>query len=183
MVFSIGYILFIITLEKKMIPKDKYYFLSINRRKFIFLSFAIPLFYTLIGSTITFIFKVDIDTSCILQDLLGLLKKIFYGVLFAPLIETFFFQYLPIELLRLIIKKKELFIVIISGALFGFAHYFNNHDYLFSIAAFLVGLIFASIYLFAKNRKDISFPFLLVFCVHAVINLISLSINYYYDLN
>ena len=156
------------------------YFLSITKKKFIFLSFAIPLFYTLIGSTITFIFKVDIDTSSILLDL-GLLKRIFYGVLLAPFIETFFFQYLPIELLRLVAKNKDTFIVFISGVLFGYAHYFNNHDYLFSIAAFLVGLIFASIYVFAKKRKDITFPFLLVFCIHSVINLISISINYYYD--
>jgi len=156
------------------------YFLSITKKKFIFLSFAIPLFYTLIGSAITFIFKVDIDTSSILKDL-GLLKRIFYGVLLAPFIETFFFQYLPIELLRLVAKNKEILIIFSSGVFFGFAHYFNNHDYLFSIAAFLVGLIFASIYIFAKKRKDITFPFLLVFCIHSVINLISISINYYYD--
>lgn len=160
----------------------KKYFLSITKKKFIFLSFAIPLFYTLIGSAITFVFKDGIDTSNISQDL-GLLKKVLYGVLFAPLIETFFFQYLPVELLRLITKNKELFIVNFSGVLFGFAHYFNNHDFFFSIAAFFVGLLFAVVYIFAKKRKDISFPFLLVFSVHSVINLISLSINYYYNHN
>ena len=104
-----------------------------------------------------------------------------YGVLLMPFIETFIFQYLPIELLKLFIKNKQLIIVIISGGLFGFAHYFNNRDYLFSIAAFFAGIIFASIYLYSKERKDISFPFLLVFCVHSVINLISISINFFYD--
>lgn len=156
----------------------KKYFLSLTKKKFILLSFAIPLLYTLIGSALVFILKVDIDTTSRLQGL-SLLKKIFYGVLFGPFIETFFFQYLPIELLRLITKNKETLIVFSSGALFGFAHYFNNHDYFFSIAAFFVGLIFASIYLFAKYRKDITFPFLLVFAVHSVINMISISINYY----
>jgi len=161
----------------------KKYFLSITKRKFISLSFVLPFFYTLVLSAITFVFfKDDINTSNKVHNLV-LIKRVFYGVIIAPFIETFFFQYLPIELLRLIIKNKEIFIVFISGALFGFAHYFNNHDYLFSIAAFLVGLLFASIYLFAKNRKDIFFPFLLVFCDHSAINLISISINYYYDNN
>ena len=161
----------------------KKYFLSITKKKFVFLSFAIPLLYTLVLSAITFVFfKDDINTSNKLHNLV-FIKRVFYGVIIAPFIETFFFQYLPIELLRLITKNKELLIIFSSGILFGFAHYFNNHDYFFSIAAFLVGLLFASIYIFAKKRKDISFPFLLVFCVHAVINLISLSINYYYDNN
>jgi len=71
------------------------FFLSITKKKFIFLSFTIPLFYTLIGSAIAFIFfKDNIDTSNKLQNL-GLLKKIFYGVLLAPFVETFFFQFLP----------------------------------------------------------------------------------------
>jgi len=175
--YSLSYIL-VKAFYSKMNIK---YFLSINRRKFIFLSIVIPLFYTLIGSAIVFIFfKDDIDTSNRLENL-GLLKKIIYGVIFAPFVETLLFQFLPIELLALITKNKEIFITIFSGILFGFAHYFNNHDYLFSIAAFLVGLIFASIYILAKKRKDISFPFLLVLSVHSIINLISLSINYFYD--
>jgi membrane protease YdiL (CAAX protease family) len=155
------------------------YFLSISKRKFIFLSFTIPLFYTLIGSAIAFIFIDKVDTSNKLQHFL-FAKKIFYGVLLIPFIETFIFQYLPIELLKLFAKNKEFFITVISGGLFGFAHYFNNRDYFFSIAAFFAGLIFASIYLYSKKRKDISFPFLLVFSVHSVINLISISINYFY---
>jgi membrane protease YdiL (CAAX protease family) len=159
------------------------YFLSINTRKFNFLSIAIPLFYTLIGSIFVFIFLNDeMDSSNKLQDIV-LVKKIFYGVIFAPFVETLFFQFIPIEVLTLITKNKQIFIFFFSGVLFGLAHYFNNDDYFFSIAAFFVGLIFASIYILAKKRKDISFPFLLVLSVHSIINLISLSINYYYNNN
>jgi len=158
----------------------KKYFLTTTKKKFIFWSFFIPLFYTLLLSVFTsFILKEQINKySSALEDLPIIIKLIVFSVI-APFIETFIFQFIIIEFLLSFIKKNKYLVILLSGFLFGFAHYFNMYNLIYSIAAMVAGIIFATIYIIAKDRKDIYFPFLLVFGVHAFINLTSEIINFY----
>ena len=108
---------------------------------------------------------------------ISIIKLFFYKVLLAPLIETLLFQFIIIEFFLLIFKGNKVIIaLIISASVFGYSHYFNTQNVLYSLFAALIGLIFASIYILTKRRKDIN-PFLLVFFVHLSINLFAFVIN------
>lgn len=100
----------------------------------------------------------------------GAFAQIVVGVVLAPLIETTFFQALPIELL----SRKTSFPwqanVFISSVLFGAAH---RYSWGYVFATFFVGLVFA--YGYAVRRRERGRPFLLVFAAHALRNSISLT--------
>ena len=91
-------------------------------------------------------------------------------VIFAPLLETFVFQFSIIKGFRLISKRTWVMIFLaipISAVLFSFAH---DYSIYYQVAAFFVGLIFASAFLVGIYRKD--WPaFFLVFMIHSCWNL------------
>jgi len=158
----------------------KNYFLTTTKKKFVFGSFFIPLFYTLLVSAFaSFLLKENIDIHSSNLENLTIIEKLIAFIIIAPFIETFIFQFIIIEILLSFIKKNEVLVILLSGFLFGFAHYFNAYNIIYSILAMVAGILFASIYIIAKDRKDIYFPFLLVFGSHAFINFLSEFINFF----
>jgi len=143
------------------------YFLKTTRYKFILIS----LFSILIWSALSYLVFHFIGSKSIFGDTFrakSILYKIKLALLFGPLFETFIFQFLIIEFIFFLFKKAWLS-VIISGIIFGGAHYFNNYNITYTLLAIIAGFIFASIYVLAKKRKDVS-PFLLVWVSHLFVN-------------
>ena len=87
-------------------------------------------------------------------------------VIIAPLIETFIFQYLIIEFLLRFKKIKVNIIIFVSALAFGCTHYYN---FIYVLVMCVIGFVFASYYLYLKI-KDIKFPFLYIFSLHALWN-------------
>lgn len=94
------------------------------------------------------------------------------AVVVGPLIETEFFQALPIELLRHIAKRFKIRystwpIIIISAVLFGAIHYFNIA---YIIATFLIGILLAFAYHVARKRKQNALA--TVWFIHGLMNVL-----------
>jgi len=153
------------------------YFISISKKKFILFSFLYPTVYTLILSLVNqFISVGTMHSDSILKNV-PLYKILFYKVILGPFVETLFFQFIIIEIILWIFRKhKELISIILSGLIFGFVHYFNTQNILYTFFAIIAGLIFSTIYTMSKLRKDTN-PLLLVFTIHLSINLFAFIIN------
>ncbi|MBR1795166.1 MAG: CPBP family intramembrane metalloprotease [Bacteroidales bacterium] len=126
-------------------------------------------------------FFVDIFFSSLSSDRIGAVHPsndyyhIIIAVLFAPFIETAFFQFIPIELverftLKYIKKKLSFCAVIVSALLFGFSHSYN---WLSIIATCFSGLALSSTYVIFKYRKQsIGYAFVMTMLLHFIVNLI-----------
>lgn len=94
------------------------------------------------------------------------------AIVVVPLIETEFFQTLPIELLKHIAKKFKIRystwpIIIISATVFGAIHFFNIA---YVIATFLVGILLAFAYHVARKRKQNAL--VTVWFIHGLMNMV-----------
>jgi len=120
--------------------------------------------YIIISSYIINIFDSSITESANLNT--SILGIFIISVIIAPLLETFIFQFLVIELLHTF-KLDNTTIIFISAALFALSHYYNL---IYILIIFLPGLIYATYYLYLKhNNKN---GFLPVFFLHSLSNLI-----------
>ncbi len=124
----------------------KNYFVNIAKRSFVFLAIFIPLIYTFILTIISFFVEIGATHRKDLFINSSLLGIFFKKVIFAPFIETLFFQALIIEIvLKTNLKNKDIIAILISGLVFGGTHFFNTHNILYTIFAIIAGLLFASI--------------------------------------
>jgi membrane protease YdiL (CAAX protease family) len=135
-------------------------------------------FSILIFITMEYVFEADIFIMDSEHHSL-LYLTLLYGVL-APIVETFFAQFLIIEGILLLfrrfkIKYSVLFAICASGLVFGLGHSYNWY-YVF--ATFLIGILYALYYLIAKRHKNLS-PFWTVAIVHSAWNLLTIIV---YDL-
>ena len=89
----------------------------------------------------------------------------------VPILETFLFQHITINLIELITKNKYV-LVIVSALLFGFSHYFNV---VYFITTTLIGFVYAAAYIIGKRHKSKTFAFWSVALAHAIQNLIVIS--------
>lgn len=108
----------------------------------------------------------------------SLSEIIFEVIILAPLIETFFIQFIIIELsLRFFSNKKYIYFysILTSALIFGILHQYNTA---YIIATFILGLWFGTIYVFYKKNKNCN-PFLALFTIHLVYNSINLIKEYY----
>tara|TARA_R110000744_G_scaffold297985_1_gene407682 strand:- start:53 stop:508 length:456 start_codon:yes stop_codon:yes gene_type:complete len=100
--------------------------------------------------------------------------KFFIAVVLAPLYETFIFQYIPIKIIGYIKIKKKIYsyaiAILASGLLFGIVHAKNP---IYAIFGFIVGCIFAYMFILFSIRKDFN-PFLAVVILHGTVNLFGL---------
>lgn len=151
------------------------YLLKVPRYKFIVLSITVALSWTILASFIGNLLGASIihKTSFLLEK--SLFHKFNIQVFLAPIIETLIFQFLIIEFFYFLFKKYSI-CLIISSLFFGIMHYTNNHNITYTLAAIFAGLIFATIYIISKNRKDLN-AFLVVILVHSSTNLFSFLIN------
>ena len=89
------------------------------------------------------------------------------SVIFGPLIETFIFQYLIIELFYYFKKHTPNIIIITSALIFSLVH---NYNFIYIFVAFIAGLIYASYYLYLKATKK-KYPFIYIWMLHTLYNL------------
>jgi lipoprotein signal peptidase len=97
---------------------------------------------------------------------------LFLTVIIAPLLETFVFQYLIIEILYKL-KINDEIIIWVSALAFSLSHYYN---FIYILAILFPGFLFSSFYLYLKKSKYKS-PFLAVILLHAISNFIVFVIN------
>lgn len=91
--------------------------------------------------------------------------KIITVLLVAPLLETWLFQYIPIELTMRYTKRKTL-AVAMSAILFACVHCYNV---VYIAMALIGGIILALFYLYSKKQNKS--PFLATFLLHFCYNL------------
>lgn len=99
----------------------------------------------------------------------------FQAILLAPLLETLFFQVLPIEFVKVISKdrdSKAIYTVkiLVSAISFSLVHLYSLGYFLF---AFICGVVFAYNYIVYRYSRSPFESFLLVSLLHATYNLIS----------
>lgn len=100
----------------------------------------------------------------------GLFTIFLTTVVFAPLIETFIFQYVIIELtlnIQVDQKLKKTLAILFSSLAFASIHTYNVIYFIFALIS---GLIYSIIYLFMKKNKYIN-PFLIIYLMHFSYNL------------
>ena len=97
------------------------------------------------------------------------LWNIILSVILTPILETWLFQYLPIEFFKTYYNKTWQ-LTLISGIPFGLLHYFNQYLLRDAVYGVVIGVAFAYVYILAKKRKDIN-PVLATALVHAGYNL------------
>ena len=122
-------------------------------------------FSALLGAITTFLPDPEIGRPLVSESVL---LDVLLAVLLAPLVETFIFQMLIIEVVRKIIprpKKNIVLALLLSSTAFAL-----NHPYSLSYIAFtfFVGLVLALAYYLARYRREDAF--LLVFCIHSLYN-------------
>jgi hypothetical protein len=98
----------------------------------------------------------------------------FKGIIFAPLIETFFFQFVLFKILDNIkyLNGRLIFKIIIASLLFGLIHYYSIY---YIILSFLTGITLNYIYTLPV-KKSIS-NFAIVCIIHSLYNLLTFLVN------
>ena len=96
-------------------------------------------------------------------------EEFFVACVAAPLLETLLFQQLLFKLLQRF-KMKFIWMVVIGGLLFGFAH---SYHLMYMIDTFFGGMILMSCYILRIGKH----PFLITCIVHALFNFIALMLN------
>ncbi len=92
--------------------------------------------------------------------------QLFMGLILAPFLESFLFQYLPIRLFQYFEKPYFTSIgIIISALVFAASHYYS---WAYMFVTFFVGLAFAWLYLFGKNNFNNGFVSIVL--IHAGMN-------------
>lgn len=139
-----------------------------QRRKPVWLLLLLFYAFCLICSLITSPF---VDTSYI--DALPKKEVALIAIFFAPIIETFLCQLIPIELLQRICKsflKKRypIVVLLITALLFALGHKYNIG---YIIAMFVPGVALALCYWLFKNRDDWRLAFGMTALLHFMMNL------------
>ncbi|MDR1975264.1 MAG: CPBP family intramembrane metalloprotease [Bacteroidales bacterium] len=99
----------------------------------------------------------------------GIIGCIIFTSIVAPIVETFIFQWLPIWLLCKIKRIPYWIPIVVSSALFGWAHLSYSVYYMIIIMA--VGYVYALLFVVYKIKKRNSVAFWFVTLLHALANL------------
>lgn len=100
--------------------------------------------------------------------------KYFFVVILGPFFETFLFQALPYYFLSMFqFARQHIWIyILVSSIGFGMAHDFSAQ---FIIITSIVGFFFSSTYVLRTKNQD---PFLCTFLLHALNNIVSITLAY-----
>jgi membrane protease YdiL (CAAX protease family) len=144
----------------------------ISIKKLFFISFAVAVLGAISFSILSFILKLDISNPI---DSESLLYKITVGVVLAPLLETYLFQYL---LNRILVKCRISnfnLLLLIQSCLFALSHL--PYSIIYAVAMLWVGCSFNFFYLRVKELTThyIKYTFLL----HASYNLTAFILSYF----
>lgn len=102
----------------------------------------------------------------------GSLKHAELLLIIAPILETFFCQWLPIELIIKFVKKKDrlrnLFIAMtISSVIFALNHAFS---FGYFVMTFILGFFLSTLYIQARDRKGVAIAFIFTALLHFLLN-------------
>ena len=99
-------------------------------------------------------------------------EHLFIAVVFGPFLETVIYQFLPYVILSRIswLKKNPVFIIVISSLLFGLTHNYSVHHAIYST---MVGFFYMYLYIMRTGKH----PFYTVFILHAISNLVSITLD------
>ncbi len=162
----------------------------ILRRHYLWLIFGTVAFsfvwsYSLEAIFILFNLKETAGLSNPITDTMSGNKLFFAVVMLVPLIETFVFHYAGIYLLLLIFsaiprldkarKLKSLIIILITAILFAFTHNFSVQYF---IDTLVMGFLLSTFYFISVVKR--LYPFLIIFSIHSLRNLITYIINAYF---
>ena len=149
---------------------DNYLFEIKNKYKFIMILFVISILITIALNICTEIFNYKLENPHFKEE--NSIIQFLTIVIFVPILETLIFQLGVIKLvLYFVIHKKVA--VFISASLFALSH---PYGVVYIIYTLIIGLYFFYIY-FLTLRKNTS-PFLTIFFVHALFNLICYISNF-----
>ncbi|WP_452219958.1 CPBP family glutamic-type intramembrane protease [Lacinutrix salivirga] len=157
----------------------KFFIRSLNYKKFIVFSFAFSLAVAILTSLLTLFSTENFQTESTLfhQNIFIIFCMV---VFIGPIIETFIFQFLVIEI-SIKLTKSILLVVLFSGLVFAASHFSNEKilvdKIIILVSTFCSGIVWALIYIEAKKRKNLS-PFLLILGIHIFENLIGFIINF-----
>lgn len=135
---------------------------------------------TMVGLSILFsilfsLLEVDVMVNTQFDEL-SPAALLFGAVFFAPIIETFIFQFGVIEIgIKILERIRDLSIHwfvpgIVSALLFGLAHQYNLN---YVLVTFLMGLLLAGIYYYTRQRFGASMAFVMCSAVHGLNNLVA----------
>ncbi len=104
-------------------------------------------------------------------DFASVKEEFLVSVVGAPVLETFIYQYLLIEICLYVSKKiakkeNKTFSILVSSCFFSFAHSYNIY---YMIATFLGGMSLNALYVYFRIKGK--FPFIYVVLAHALYNL------------
>lgn len=116
---------------------------------------------------------VDLDNYRYYETNIGLF---FFILIFAPIVETFLFQFLFFYFLK---KFKFIYIIFFSAIIFSLSHLHKNNSYYEVFDLFFSGIIFSTAYTIFLKRKENAF--VNTCSIHAICNLISIIALFIYN--
>ncbi len=134
--------------------------------KFLFLNI-------IVAHLLDFLAKKTVNTIEYFNTRTSLAVIFISTIVIAPLVETFFVQYLIIEIIYRNFRGNniKLYAILISSIIFGLYHCYNS----FAIfSAFVMGLILSSNYVYFRLRTN---PFFYTVLLHALYNLYAFIIS------
>ena len=141
--------------------------------------------FVLLGNCIIFLFNLSFSETGFAEEqveaFVSDIDLLVSSIFLAPLIETFLFQLVPIEITIAICKecfrkRMPYFAILVSSFMFAFSHDFNRE---FIFFAFLTGIILASCYLVFRRQKHYGYGYAITFLLHLVVNTTSYLFNHY----
>lgn len=134
--------------------------------------FLIDVFFISIGSLVVNFFDSSLIETEFNTANFSLLEIFFVTVLIGPVLETFIFQFLIIEILFKLNIKNNL-IILISTLAFSLSH---NYNLIYILLIIFPGILYSTYYLFLKieNQKT---PFLNIFLLHSLSNFVSFILD------
>jgi len=128
---------------------------------------------TLISGILSLLIPENSYKNSVIESFMkdGYMMLFVFTCIFVPLIETFFYQYLPFLLVNLMFKHKKRFLcyIIIAPLVFGCMH---NYNIFYSLTGCFVGFILCFFFYVAKLRKQNAL--ILMAIIHSLNNFIAL---------
>jgi membrane protease YdiL (CAAX protease family) len=107
-------------------------------------------------------------------DEMGLFELIVLACILAPLIETFLFQFAPIEIVLHFNKKLKYIALVLSVLLFALMHYYSLSYMIFGA---IMGTICALGYMISRDKKGKKHAYWIVVIMHAIWNTIGIILS------
>lgn len=124
----------------------------------------------LIFSALSNLLSIESTSYFTDHDFSIVLKILIIGII-APLLETLLLQSIPIRLTLYFKPDGRLTAILISAIIFGLLHYYSIF---YIIYGFLGGLLFATVYMICKDKRNHVYAYFIVVLLHSIWNTIGI---------